>query len=110
MTNSPVLRYFDVCKLVKISVDASSGGLGAVLFQDDQPIAYASKALTQSQMNYAQIEKEMLAVVFGCTRFHDYIYGLKEINIRDRPQTTRIHYEETITAAPMRLQRMILQI
>ena len=40
--------------------------MGAVLLQDDHPIAYASKSLTPTQQNYAQIEKEMLANVFGC--------------------------------------------
>ena len=81
ITQAPVLRYFDVHKPVKISVDASSQGLGAVLLQDEQPVAYASRTLTRSQVNYAQIEKEMLAIVFGCTRFHDYVYGLKEVQV-----------------------------
>ena len=60
-----------------LSRSPSSGGLGAVLLQ---PIAYASKALTQSQMNYAQTE-EMLATVLGCIQFRDYICGLKNIKV-----------------------------
>lgn len=40
-----------------------------------QPIAYASVSLTESQRNYAQIEKELFAILFGCTKFHQYIYG-----------------------------------
>ena len=55
--------------------------MGAILLQDEQPVAYASKALTKSQQNYAQIEKEMLAIVFGCTRFHEYIFGLRTVEI-----------------------------
>jgi hypothetical protein len=51
-------------------VDASSKGLGAALVQNGQPIAYASRALTKTQQNYAQIEKETLAIAFGCTKFH----------------------------------------
>ena len=43
--------------------------------QDDQPIAYASKTLTESQSSWAQIEKEMLAILFGCLKFKQYIYG-----------------------------------
>ena len=39
----------------------------------------ASKALTQSQQNYPQIEKEMLGIVFGCESFHDYLYGQREV-------------------------------
>ena len=65
----------------KLSVDASFKGLGAVLLQDGHPVAYASKALTDSQQNYAQIEKEILAVVFGCTRFHEYIYGMPTVEV-----------------------------
>ena len=38
---------------------------------------FASKSLTLSEINYAQIEKEMFAILFGCRRFHQYIYGHK---------------------------------
>ena len=42
--------------------------------QDGHPIAYASKALTTTERNYAQIEKECLAIVFACTKLDQYIY------------------------------------
>lgn len=41
----------------------------------EQPIVYSSRALTRSQQNYAQIEKEALAILFGCEQFHQYIFG-----------------------------------
>ena len=50
-------------KPVKLSVDASQSGLGAVLLKDNQPVAYVSKVLTDCQKGYAQIEKETLAIV-----------------------------------------------
>ena len=68
-----MLKYFDP---IKILVDASSKGMGAVLLQEDQPVAYVSKALNKSQKNYAQIEKGMLAIGLGCTYFYKYIYGM----------------------------------
>ena len=71
----PVLCYYDVSKNVTLSVDASMSGLGAVCLQEGQPVAYASRALTNCQKKNAQIEKELLAIVFGCDKFHDYIYG-----------------------------------
>ena len=69
VTNAPVLKFFDPKQLVTISVDASSKGMGAVLLQNQSPVAYASKSLTTTHQHYAQIEKEMLAIVFGCWKF-----------------------------------------
>ena len=75
LSSKPVLNFFDSSKPVKLQVDASKSGRGACLMQDDQPVAYASRSLTSAEENYAQIEKELLAVVFGCERFHCYVYG-----------------------------------
>ncbi|GFV31084.1 retrovirus-related Pol polyprotein from transposon 17.6 [Trichonephila clavipes] len=57
-----------ICKdfsAVTVSVDASKNGLGAVLLQEGQPVAYGSVSLTQTQQRYAQIEKELTAVIYG---------------------------------------------
>ena len=62
-------------------MDASSKVLGTVLLQDNLSIAHASKTLTNCPQKYAQIEKEMLVVVIGCTRFHKYIYGMSSVEI-----------------------------
>ena len=62
LTLAPVLGYYDAQKALTLQVDASSTGLGAALIQGNQPVAYASKALTPTQQNYAQIEKR----TFGC--------------------------------------------
>ena len=50
--------YYDPSKPLTLLVDASSKGLGAVLFQDGKPLAYASRALTPTQHCYTRIEKE----------------------------------------------------
>lgn len=75
LTEVPILQYFDVNKEITLSVDCSSYGAGAVLLQNNLPVAYASKALTNSQKTWAQIEKELLAIVLECDRFHHFIYG-----------------------------------
>ena len=74
-TEAPVLRFYDPTLPLTLSVDSSSTGLGCVIMQEGQPIAYASRALTKTHQNYAQIEKETLAVVFGCEKFHQFVYG-----------------------------------
>ena len=53
---------------MSLSVDASSNDVSAVILQNEHPVAYASKALTLSQQNYAQIEQEMLAIVINVTQ------------------------------------------
>lgn len=44
-----LLRYYDPKKKTTIQVDASSRGLGAALIQEGKPIAFASKALTETE-------------------------------------------------------------
>lgn len=43
--------------------------------QEGQPIAFASRAHTPTEQNYAQIEKECFSIVFACQHFHHYLYG-----------------------------------
>jgi hypothetical protein len=56
------------------------------LLQEDQPIAYASRALTETETRYAQIEKELLAIVWAPNKFDQYILG------REMP-IIHIHYD-----------------
>ena len=53
----------------------SQKGLGAALLQDGRPIAYASRSLSDTEQRYAQIEKEMLAIVFALEKFNQYTFG-----------------------------------
>ena len=64
MTSALVLAFYDVKKPVTVSCDVSNFGLGAVL-QENKPIAYASRALTDTEKRYAQIQKQLLAVVYA---------------------------------------------
>ena len=107
---TPVLQYFKPDQPTTLSVDASSKGLGAVLLQDQHPIAYASRALTSTQQNYAQIEKEMLAVVFGCTKFYDYIYGMPNVEVESDHKPLESILKKPLHQAPVRLQKMIMTV
>ncbi len=110
ITNPPVLQYFDSSKPCTRLVDASSKGMGAALLQDKGPIAYALKSLTTSQQNYAQIEKEMLATVFGCQKFHDYTYGSADVKIETDHKPLETILSKPQHAATARLRRMMVSI
>ena len=70
LCEAPVLAYYDLRKGLVLSVDANSG-LGATLLQEGRPVAYGSKALTKTECNYSQIERELLTIVLGCDKFRD---------------------------------------
>ena len=70
LTEAPVLKYFDGKQPILLRADASSqSGQGACLMQNGQPVDYASKALTPTECNYAQIEKELLPIMLGMNKF-----------------------------------------
>ena len=108
LTEVTTLAIFDPNKPITIENDASEYGLGSCLSQDDRPIAYASRLLTQTEQNYAQIEKEMLAIVFGLQKFHHYVYGQKITIITDHKPLTFI-VQKALSKAPKRIQNMIIR-
>ncbi|PFX14755.1 Retrovirus-related Pol polyprotein from transposon opus [Stylophora pistillata] len=110
ISSALVLKFFDLKEPVTMSVDVSSKGVSAVFLQNDRPVAYASKALTPSQENYAQMVKKMLAIVFWCERFHDYLYGQREITVESDHKSFEAILKKPIHQAFLRLQRMILRI
>lgn len=109
MCCSPVLAYFDVSKPVTVSCDASKSGLGAVILQNDKPIAYASRALTDKETRYAQIEKELFAVVFSLERFNQYIYG-KVVSVESDQKPLENILRKPLNQSPPRLQRVLLRL
>lgn len=109
ITKSPVLSFYDPKKPLTLQVDASNFGLGASLLQDGKPIAFASKSLTQTEINYAQIEKECYAILFGCERFHQYVYG-RPVKVETDHKPIEAIWKKQLHAAPARIQRMLLQL
>ena len=93
-----------------IQCDASSYAIGGVLLQDDLLVAYTSRALTDTEKNgYAQIEKETLAIVHCCKKFHHYIFG-KVVTIESDHKPLQAIFVKPLLAAPMRLQSMMLRL
>jgi hypothetical protein len=109
LSNTPVLKFFDPGKETVLQCDASENGLGACLLQNGQPVGYASRSLTTAERNYAQIEKELLAVVFGMTRFEQYTYG-KFVVVESDHKPLEIIDKKNLFNTPKRLQRMLLRL
>ena len=110
LTNKPVLAFFDVKQPVTIQADASQSGLGACLVQRGKPVAYASRAMTRAEQNYAQIEKEMLAICFATGKFHQYVYGKSAVSVQTDHKPLESILKKPLCKAPPRLQRLMLRL
>ena len=98
----------------KVSADASSYGLGAVLLQkvkeEWRPVAYASRSMTSTEKNYAQIEKEALAVTWSCDKFACYILGRHfEIETDHKPLVPLLS-NKNLESLPPRILRFRLRL
>ena len=109
LASAPVLAYFSPEKDIIVQCDASQSGLGAVIIQDGRVVEYASRALTDTEQNYAQIEKELLSIIWGLNRFDCYIYARRIVVQNDHRPLLAIH-KKSLAAAPKRLQRMLLRL
>ena len=117
LTCQPVLAHYCLEAKTRVVVDASPWAVGAILLQEQadhtyQPVAYGSRSLTETEQKYGQIEKESLAIVFGCEHFHMYLYGRNfELETDHRPLQ---HIYETKAngnkPAPARIERWRLRL
>jgi len=99
LTREPILQYPDFKKEFLLTTDASNYALGCVLSQGevdkDKPIAYASRVLNTSEINYSTIEKECLGIVFGIKHFRPYLWGKRFKIITDhRPLVWLFHVSD----------------
>jgi len=109
LIGAPALQIFNKELPITIQTDASKSGIGACLMQQGQPVAYASRALTAVEKNYAPIEKELLAIVFGFEKFHPYVYGTSVTVVTDHKPLVNI-LAKSFTRISARLQRLKLRL
>ena len=83
LISAPIIHPPDWKLPFEIMCDGSDYAVGAILGQTKDKkhhaITYASKTLTRAQLNYAMIEKELLAVVFAINKVRPYLVGTKVI-------------------------------
>ena len=111
--NNTPLTYYDRTLPVTVQADASLRGLGACLIRkhntEDQPIAFASKNLTDIETRYANIERELLAIMFSCQRFSTYLLGRSFIAESDHKPLEMIAMKNLANVPPS-LKRMLLEL
>ena len=114
IASAPCLAYFDCKRPVVLQVDALQAGLGEALLQpyaEDklQPVAFTSCQLRPNEKNWAQIEKECLAIVSACDKWDQWLYGM-EITVHTDHQPLETIFKKPLLAAPRRLQKMMMRL
>ena len=109
ITTFPVLAYFDKIKKQTIQCDASKRGLGTVLLKESKPVMYVSRALTETEERYSNIERELLDIVFALKRLNHYRFG-RTITVQSDHQPLQSVWKKSIVSANPRLQRILLRL
>ena len=109
ITTAPLLKYYDPKEELMVQCDASDKGLGAALLQKGPPVAFTSRALTDTKTRYTQIEKEMLAVVFALQKFDQNAYG-RNVTVESDHKPLEAIARKPLRSAPKRIQGMLLKM
>ncbi|KAL7870545.1 hypothetical protein SRHO_G00080420 [Serrasalmus rhombeus] len=115
LSSPPGLALYNSKAETVVSADASSFGLGAVLLQRQEegylkPVAYSSRALTETEKRYAQIEKEALAITWACERFSDYLVGIRFHVETDHKPLVPLLGSKSLDELPPRIQRLRMRL
>ena len=102
------MRYFNMNQKSELIVDGSPLGCAAILTQHGRPICYASRAMTDAEKKYSQIEREMLAIVFGVEHFHLYLFGSNFTIVTDHKPLLGI--VKSLKPTTARIERLRLRL
>lgn len=109
LTTTPVLAHFDIASPTFVTCDASATAIGAVLSQVqagvEKPIAFASRALSPTEQRYSVGEREALACIWACERWHLYLYGRAFTLRTDHQALTALLSTSGTGHRPLRLHR-----
>ncbi|CAI2739057.1 unnamed protein product [Dicrocoelium dendriticum] len=107
--SAPLLAYYNPAFPLEIQCDSSQYGIGAVLMQNGTPIDFRSRTLTETERRYAQIEKEMLSLVYAVERFNDYTFDRKSTTFTDHKPLVSIA-SKPLHVVSRRLQRTLIRL
>jgi hypothetical protein len=108
------LKYFNPKLKTEVACDASPVGLASILIQYSpegvrQIVAYASRSLTEVEQRYSQLERECMAIVFGCEKFYAYVYGSEFDVVTDNKPLASL-LQNPSAKLPIRLERWSLRL
>ena len=103
-----IIPYFNRNKESILQIDAHKKGFGTVILQEEQPIYYASRALTSAEKNYQNLKREAQAAVWGLEKFHYFLYGRKYTLQTDQKPLVSIFRKHMIDIYP-RIQRITIR-
>ena len=108
ITGPPILAYYYAKKQTVLQTDANIKGLGTCLLQEEKPVYFASKALTDAQWGYVAIEIESLAIAWAMEKFHYFLYASHFILETIQKPLVAI-LSKSINQAIPRLQRILIR-
>ena len=114
VTQAPILVKFSLSKNHRVTADSSCFALGAALLQQERegwrPVAYLSRALTDTEKRYAQMEKEALAITWACERLDFYLAGRTFEVETDHSSLVKLLGTRDLADMPLRCQRFKMRL
>ena len=108
IVSAPILAYYNPKKQTILPADTNIKGLGACWLQEEKPVYFTSKALTDAQWGYVAIELESLAVAWAMEKSHHFLYASHFILEMDQ-KPLKAFLSKSINQATHRLQRILIR-
>ena len=110
LTSAPILAHYNADAKTLVTCDASAVAIGAVLSQiqpdgQERPVAYLSRSLSQTERKYSAGEREALACIFACERWHLFLYGKRFTLQTDHRALTSLLATSGSGHRPLRIYR-----
>ena len=108
IASAPILAYYDPKKTTVLQTNVSINWLGTCLLQDEKPVYFASKAITEAQRGYVAFELESLDVIWAMEKFHHFLYGNWLLLETDQKPLETI-LSRSLNQATPRLHRILIR-